>query len=286
MKLHVVMPVVNAYELTEQAIDTIHNPCNIILIDNASSDYTQRYGQANHNADITYARRLQYVRNEKPKSVSASWNQGIKLALEDPECEYIAILNNDILLHPKTLTHLMAFMDKTGYLVVTGDNIKDRMSHEVLFRMELPHAYTDFDLWKIEGWRAEGPDFSCYIINRETIRVIGFFDENFKGAYCEDWDFHRRIQAAREHIEKHNDFGIDASRAHAKRLSTAPYYHFASQTITRNPQIRNAIAKQHGLNQSYYIRKWGAIHDQAMDGAGFKTPFGRADMNWRDWFIE
>lgn len=285
MKLYIVIPALNCLELTKQTIESIkaNVPATILLIDNASTDGIPRYGEMMHNQEIGYGNILKYIRNNDRKSVAQSWNQGIRMAFEDPQCEYVAVLNNDIVLHPKTLNHLMAFMDHTGYLMVTGDNVKDRMSVEVLQTLELPNPFTDFDTWKIEGWRAEGPDFSCYMINRETIRVMGWFDENFHNAYCEDWDMHKRFQVAREHIEKHNDQQIPSERVHAKRLSTAPYYHYASQTVARNPEVRQRVAIEHGRNQGYYISKWGAIHDQAMDGVGFKTPFGDATKNWRSW---
>lgn len=283
MKLYVVMPVINCLELTKAAIDSIQTPCTILLIDNASTDGTPRWGESMHKQTLTYGKRIIYVRNNEPKSVASSWNQGIRMSFADVECEYVAVLNNDIVLHPKTLSHLMAFMDKTGYLMVTADNIKDRMSIETMLSMELPEPFTDYDTWKIDGWRAEGPDFSCYMVNRETIRVIGWFDENYHGAYCEDQDYHARCMLAREHIRQHNDQGIPVERIHFKRLSTAPYYHYASQTLVRNVEIRHDVSMKHGQNQAYYIQKFGGEHPFVMDGHGHKTPFGDATKNWRDW---
>lgn len=288
MKLYIVMPVINCFDLTVAALASIKSDCNVILIDNKSDDQTQEWGALKDHAMSGFSlnehiKSFNYIRNEERKSVAQSWNQGVKIALADPECKYIAVLNNDILLHPKTLDHLMAFMDKTGYLMVTADNVRDRMSPETMMTLELPEKFTDYDLWPIEGWRSEGPDFSCFMISPETIRVIGWFDEKFIGGYCEDQDYHTRISRAREHIQKHNDQEIEANRVHAKRLSTAPYYHFSSQTIIKNEKLRPEIQRMHGLNATYRFQKWGAEHPDVMDGKGFVTPFGRADMSWRDW---
>lgn len=275
--------------MTQDAVHSIMTselPCTykILLIDNDSGPEMEEWGQNREEAGKKHIiDDFEYFRNSPSKSVSASWNQGIKRAFEDPECEYIAVLNNDIILHPKTLKHLMAFMDKTHYLMVTGDNIKGRMSKETMLQMELPEQFSDYDCWPIEGWRAEGPDFSCYMINRETIRVIGWFDENFLKAYCEDQDFHARSMMARTHAKQHNDQGIDPEFIHFKRLSTAPYYHYASQTIGKNPGIARAVTEQHGRNQEYYRRKYGGDHPFVMDGHGYKQPFGDATKNWRDW---
>lgn len=283
--LYVVMPVINCLELTKDAIDSIQSkyPVKIILIDNNSDDGTQRWGEMMNGQDLMAQKTLTYIRNEERKSVSQSWNQGIKQAFEDPECEWVAVLNNDIILHPKTLDHLISYIEKTGYLMVTGDNVKDRMSVKTMLDLELPEEYTDFDLWKIEGWRAEGPDFSCFLIKRETIRIIGWFDEKFEGAYCEDQDYHARLDRARRWATQYNDQNYPAEKMHFKRLSTAPYFHFASQTIARVPQIRHDAATYHGRNQAYYNRKWGGEHPEVMDGSGFIQPFGNAQMNWRDW---
>ena len=279
MKLYIITPVINCLELTKAYFESIKTkePFHFILIDNESNDGTKQWGEEMQGDDFTY------IYNSPKKGVAASWNQGIEIALKDPECTYIAIPNNDIVLHEKTLDHLMAFMDKTGYLMVTADNIADRMSIDTMQKLELPKKFTDYDCQTIEGWRAEGPDFSRYMISPETIRVIGKFDENFEGAYCEDEDMHRRINAARNHAEIHNDQAVTPEKIHAKRLSTAPYYHYASQTVKRVIEMRHDIATSHGKNQNYYLEKWGANHPNAMDGEGYLTPFGRADMNWRDW---
>lgn len=282
MKLHVVMPVINNIDLTKDAIQSIGSPCIVHLIDNKSNDETQQWGESQHRK-FNGLYEINYIRNEQRKCVAASWNQGTTEALKDSECKYIAILNNDIVLHPKTLDHLMRFMDKTGYLMTTGDNIKDRMSIDVLKSMELPMAFTDFDCNPINDWRAEGPDFSCFMINPTTIEKIGWFDENFEQAYCEDQDYHVRANRAYRHAKQHNDQNIEPERIHFKRLTTAPYYHYASQTIVRNVALRHDISTAHGRNEAYYIRKWGASHGEAMDGHGNTQPFGDATKNWKDW---
>lgn len=282
------MPVVNCWDMTSDALDSIvcSMPYTVILIDNGSEDQTKTSGPdlagAFHN-DGKNDNELIYLRNDPRRGVAASWNQGIKLAFEDPSCQKVAVLNNDILLNIKTLDHLIAFIEKTGYLMVTGDNVQSRMGVETMQRMELPEPFTDYDCWPIEGWRAEGPDFSCFMISRDTIRVIGWFDENFRGAYCEDQDYHARCGMARKHIAQHNDQDIDVSRVHFKRLSTAPYFHFSSQTISRNPQLRAEISEMHSRNISYYLQKYGGEHPDVMDGKGYATPFGDATKNWRGW---
>lgn len=293
MKLAIVMPVINCLELTKAAFESISLPVSwrFILIDQESNDGTERWGEIceslnddAHKLSNTFTYKgFTYIRNSPRLPLAAAWNQGVRKAFENPECEYVAIVNNDVIFHPKTFDHLMAFMDKTGYLLVSADNIKDRMSSEVMLQMELPEKFTDYDCQPINDWRAEGPDFSCFMINRKTIEVVGWFDENFLGAYCEDQDYHARINRAYRHAKNHNDQGIDPERIHAKRLSTAPYYHYASQTLVRNTPLRHDISTMHGRNQSYYLQKWGGEHPAVMDGHGNIQPFGDASKDWRCW---
>lgn len=282
MKLYAIMPTINTYELTREAYLSFINQQlpegitqHFILLDQASDqDEIKNWKNEFPESD--------YIRYSPRVALSKAWNDGIRKAIEEG-ADYIAVLNNDIVLHPKTMKHLISFMDKTGYLMVTADNIKDRMSLETMLQMELPMEYTDYDCETISDWRAEGPDFSCFMINPKTIEIVGWFDENFAGAYCEDQDYHVRIRRAYEHIKQHDDKGIEAERVHAKRLSTAPYYHYASQTLVRNTTLRHEISLQHGRNQSYYLRKWGGEHPFCMDGKGNTQPFGEAGKDWRDW---
>ena len=281
-KLYIIMPTINMRSYVDHAYLSIRNSelpedveIRFCLLDQESTDMdVKRWQEDNPETD--------YIRFEPRIALAKAWNTGIKKAIEWG-ATHIGIFNDDIVLHPKTIKHLMNFMDKTGYLMVTADNIKDRMSLETMMQMELPKEFTDYDCDPIGDWRAEGPDFSCYMVDPKIIDIIGWFDENFIGAYCEDQDYHVRIRRAYEHIKNHNDKGIDAERVHAKRLSTAPYYHYASTTLAVNAHLRADIYDKHIHNQNYYLRKWGAEHPIAMDGRGNIQPFGVAGKDWRDW---
>lgn len=281
-KLYIIMPTINMRSYVEGAYESIRNselPDDVeykfCLMDQGSTSQDVKDWQKDYPE-------TDYIRFEPRVALAKAWNIGVAKALEWG-ATHIGIFNDDIVLHPKTLKHLMNFMDHTKYLMVTADNIKDRMSKETMLQMELPKEFTDYDCDPIGDWRAEGPDFSCYMINPLIVDIIGKFDENFIGAYCEDQDFHVRIRRAYSHIKQHNDRDIDAERVHAKRLSTAPYYHYASTTLAVNEELRPDIYAKHANNRNYYLRKWGAEHPTAMDGKGNIQPFGIAGKDWRDW---
>src|SRR3990172_11005222 len=55
--------------------------------------------------------------NPKGNEVGASWNLGIKTALEAGN-EFVAVMNNDLVLHHKCIDNLVAFADQHQELVL------------------------------------------------------------------------------------------------------------------------------------------------------------------------
>jgi GT2 family glycosyltransferase len=254
-KLYIVTPVVNCLYYTRNMVSSIRTsyPFKLIIVDNDSRDGTDRYCQD---------QQIECIRNVPRRGVSASWNQGIRRALADPECGYIFVPNNDVIFHEKTIDNLIRFLDKTDYLMATGNNCNGHIALEQLKDLN-PPDFDEHDLQPITNWREEGPDFSCFMITPKTIEKVGFFDENFE-AFCEDNDFHYRIWLA---------------GGHARRISTAPYFHYGSMTLAENPGLGVSTAR----SMPYFLKKWGTTPEQCMDGRGFKTPFSDPNKTLKDW---
>jgi GT2 family glycosyltransferase len=113
----------------------------------------------------------------------------------------------------------------------------------------------------------EHPDFSCFMITKETIDKIGWFDENFRVAYFEDSDYHARIALAGE-----------------KAISTisAIYWHYASKTVQENDYLKPIVAEAFKGNKAYFIEKWG--HENVGDvpkmlEVYYNTPFNKPDKD-------
>jgi len=261
MKLHIIMVVLNNLDLTKQAISSITTRYSYALhvMDQNSTDGTEEW--AKHNPAVLYKRFSPQV------ALSEAWNLAIREALLDPECEYIFVPNNDVIFHTATIDALIEGIDTLGYAMVTGDNVCPKLSLEEFRQLQNP-GDTDHDSRPITNWREEGPDFSCFMIKRDFVEKVGYFDENFYPAYFEDNDCHIRILKA----------GL-----HAKRLSKAPYYHLASQTIRNNPQLQPIISDGFRKNQSYFILKWGAMPADVMDGQGYSAPYNEAEKSWKHW---
>lgn len=233
MSSWIVCPTRNNIHLLREAVRTFRaqdiGDIRILIIDNGSTDGTAQWLMT--QKDITT------LSIQSPGlSVARSWNQALNWVFAGPRPEqYALVANNDIELRPDTYRHLVA--DGGGFVTAVG--VRDRarikpLDHELV----TPQRYADPD----PAQKRPHPDFSCYLIRREVFRTVGEFDENFKIAFCEDWDYHLRLHNA----------GI---RAEALELS---FLHHASQTV-KNAEAgeRERIMTQAAENREYFYSKWG-----------------------------
>jgi GT2 family glycosyltransferase len=193
-------------------------------------------------------------------SVAESWNYGSNMAFTN-HCSHALIINDDILFSPYTIDNLLYAIsgkqvnsDDRETVMVTGRNVRGSMS---------PH---DLLIYKAKGGALEGasesPDFSCFLIKKDFFDKVGYFDENFKPAYFEDNDAHRRI----------NLLGFKALNVNA------PFYHFGS--VTQNWQGVPAVpGEQFDANRQYYINKWGGAPGQER----FDTPYNSTSFTPKEW---
>jgi len=110
-------------------------------------------------------------------------------------------------------------------------------------------------MWSVSGpWIAtmEGCGFAAFGVNAEAIERIGWFDENYHPAYCEDCDWEAR--AKRLEVPMKDLFGRSI--------------HIASQTI-RGEGTNNDRTYQR--NVAYHRAKWGGGPREEV----FATPFDK-----------
>lgn len=164
--------------------------------------------------------------------VGPAWNQICHLlfggVLGGGQAEHILITNDDILMRPDTYRHLL--IPKGGF--VTPINVGDwEKCKKASFLVEE------------EPVMKGGPDFSCFLLKRWFYEGVGPFPECYPLAYFEDRDFH--MQA------------IGKGLGDQIYSITFPYYHEASQTIKRNPEIAQQNSIQFELNKQTFIKRWG-----------------------------
>lgn len=149
--------------------------------------------------------------------VAASWNLGVKLS---PKARWWAFANSDLVYHPGDLERFAAYVDANPGVT--------------LF-----------------------PDFTTFGVTPSAFDDIGWFDENFIPAYCEDNDFYYRAQLAQVPL-----VGLPASPSHT-----------ASATIRSDPHYRDENGRTYPQNVHYYRLKWGG----EMHGEVYQKPFDTFD---------
>jgi GT2 family glycosyltransferase len=248
------MVVMNCLDYTQKAIASIKtkHPYKLRIIDQASTDETVKWCRENNIDCYTKTPRV---------SLSEAWNFAIQESLKDQDCEYIFCPNNDVLFHPDTIDNLVDSIIKTGYIMVTGNNVAPLLASDRSFENYKNIGTEEEDYRPITDWREHGPDFSCWMVKRDFTKQVGWFDENFMPAFYEDNDMHLRI------------LRLDGV---AKRISRSPYYHYGSMTAKIN-----SISSSRSRN--VFLEKWGAMPAECMDGKGHPLPYnGNKDYKyWR-----
>lgn len=253
MKLGIIFAVRNCLEFTKAAIASVETKHDhqIFAVDHFSDKETADWLDSQEN--------LITLHPKDTKGLADNWNRGILAAIADG-CDYFAILNNDIVLHRTTLDTLVDRLEGYGAVMVTGVNVAGSTTPETIKDSPIPEATT-----------CEHPDFSCFLIGTDFLEKIGWFDQNYIGAYMEDCDTHARIALAGEK---------------ALCCGDAPYYHHASGTAKCNPDLAREIGRNHELNKAYFRRKWGRNHVNHVDEMRelyFKTPFNDPNKTVKDW---
>lgn len=219
-----IIPVLNGLDLTRACVESVlaqDIPVSILLIDNGSSDGTEAWARELERTE----RRFEYARAMCP-GVAASWNFGLGWALARSDAAWV--INNDTVMRPDTLRHLLA--DGGGF--VTAVSVREPE------RIRPPYIAPD------PSRKRPHPDFSCFLIRRETYELVGPFDENFKMAYAEDSDYHVRMHRAGIHAEC-----LEISFLHVDS---------GSGTIKRStPAESIEICCQADRNREYFFQKWG-----------------------------
>jgi len=119
---------------------------------------------------------------------------------------------------------------------------------------------------------------SCWLslfgMNRSCVDMVGLFDENFWPAYDEDLDYVTRLSLAKGKIYL---FGANVIHEH-------------STAIRSDPKLRQLIGKTHGMNDQYFIRKWGSKNPNEFVGpqvyGSYTRPFNNDKLPLSYWAID
>ena len=261
MKIGVVIPCINLWQkYTQPALESIKSKHELyfVLVDNGSDDITKV------EATKRISDNFHYKRNDMNWGVAKSWNYGALDCFMNHGCDYVFIINNDVVFHPEALDRLVDDFNKQPpeIVMMTAINVKEDCGGN-------PTVLSQLDIKKYEVLeRPESPDFSAFMINKRFWEEVGEFDEGFGQAYFEDNDAHRRIRLA----------GLNALKC-----PSALYYHYGSRT-RMEARASEMIVSHESFKHSreYFVAKWGGPPepDGRLGARLWEHPFNDENNNW------
>jgi len=194
--------------------------------------------------------------NER-NNVSRAWNRSIQFLLSRG-CQYVLVPNLDILLKADALDNLVRFAERTPeHILWTAQNwhyLRGEYDIPGIMNAPTPDVATAH------------PHFSCFMVNRKLFQIVGPFDEAFEPAYNEDIDMHWRIRLAGETVACYE---------------AARFYHYGSQTIRLDGNLREANRMTHANLDQYFAKKWSykpPTADDPFTEGMFRFPFNNPEM--------
>ena len=194
----------NGIEDTIECIESLKNinyqEYKIIVVDNGSSENEGQVLKAK------FGDYIDIIRNERNYGYAEGNNIGIRYVLNKSMPEYILLLNNDTVVHPRFLNELIDIAEQDSATGVAGPK-----TYYYDNAMELQFVATKVNLWT--GWinhigvgeidsgqynTIRDTDYcqgSCFLIKQEVIQTIGLLDSAYF-AYWEETDYCRRAHKA------------------------------------------------------------------------------------------
>ncbi len=164
----------NNLSLTKLAIRSTlaqDHPVELLVVDNCSTDGTSQWLRTKSLTVITPAEQW---------SLARCWNSALQ-ALWAAGHDRALVINNDVEIQPGTARKLSEFGGEFVTGVSVGSFQDPQDDPEWKARMAVPRPH---------------PDFSCFLITRTCTDRVGWFNESYFPAYCEDSEYHVRMHRA------------------------------------------------------------------------------------------
>nr|VFJ62073.1 MAG: Glycosyltransferase, GT2 family [Candidatus Kentron sp. DK] len=223
----IIIPVLNQLAYTKKCLASLSDDLvagvKVVVVDNGSDDGTVEFLAARDNLSV--------IRNEENLGCAAAWNQGVMAATA---AEWIAVLNNDVLVADDWLRALLDFAEKQNIDIVSPAMREGELNYDL-------EGYARSFVSAMKDMQRPGTAHgACFVVRRRVFETIGLFDENFRIGQFEDTDFFLRARRA--------GFRLAITGA-------AFIHHFGSVTqdsITRSRSVRPYEVE----NRAYFREKW------------------------------
>ena len=257
----IIIPVFNKVEYTRKCIEAIrrNTPCDlceIIIIDNASTDGTKDYLKG-----LNEKMRVNVISNDANLGFTKACNQGAAAA----GGRYIVFLNNDTEPQPKWLEYLVETIESDAEAGIAGPKF----------------TYPDGRLQEAggiifndgSGWnfgRGDDPsrpiynyvkeiDYvsgACLLIRRSLLQQLNYFDERYSPGYYEDTDL---------------CFGARSAGYKVVYCPLSLVIHH--EGATSGTDLSAGMKKFQDINKEKFVIKWsGALKNQYPAGSGNVIP--------------
>ncbi|WP_169085303.1 glycosyltransferase family 2 protein [Paenibacillus sp. PL91] len=234
----IIIPTMNQKLFLIECIESIrkytHQPYEIIVIDNGSTDGTAPYLMAETDG-------VRFRLNKSNLGFAGAVNQGMQMA----KGTSLLLLNNDTVVTPNWLSNLLAcassdpeiglvgpvsnYISGDQYIPTNYDSVEDMQQFALGYNQ--PNAARYQVVSRITGF--------CLLMRRDVFERIGYFDEGFEIGNCED-----------------DDYGLRATMLGFKLVIAGDTFvhHYGSMTMKH---LKERFAPVYEKNQVYYYDKWG-----------------------------
>jgi len=162
-------------------------PVNLYIIDNASTRDVREYCR---NLKGTENVEVHIVQNEKNEGFVRAVNQGFKLS----QAPYMCICNNDIVMTEKWLDELIDISRKDSQIGVL--NPQSSTFGQKPGDVNLIDSFARDHIFKKRGRYVEAGQCIgfCMMIKKETIKKVGYFNEDLNTVFFEDTEYCHRAR--------------------------------------------------------------------------------------------
>jgi GT2 family glycosyltransferase len=196
-RIYIIIPHNGGRDLLNDCIQSItessYSNLNIVIIDNGSTDGSVQSVKKRFTD-------IELVTNKQNMGFAKAVNQGILHALSK-RCDYVFLLNNDTILHPECIKHLINsvhYNDSPDLVGAVGPKILNFGSEKEIWFMG---ARIDLyrGIWQSTHEDAErvtevdSVSGCAVLLSTDIFDKIGMFDEDFY-TYIEDLDFFIRLK--------------------------------------------------------------------------------------------